>query len=170
MKAITAITVLTFPLLLLGGQEVIGYLGVSTHGLSDAMKIALDVDHGVLVERVHEDSPAEKAGVKVGDIITKIDDDLIKDYKTLKKAVAAKPNESVSMTLYRQGKQLSKTLTLGERKKSKLKLEMDIPEIADIHDIKIDVDTEEIERVIEEIKEELEKVKEELEQLKKHYQ
>jgi C-terminal processing protease CtpA/Prc len=166
MRTITAITVLAFPLLLLGGQEAVGYLGVSTHGLSEAMRIALNIDHGVIVERVHEDSPAEKAGVKVGDIITKIDDDLVNDYKTLKRAVAARPNERVSMTIYRRGKKLSKAFTLGEREASKLKLEMDIP---DIPDFKITVNTEEIEQAIEEIKAELEKVKEELKQLKKQY-
>lgn len=169
MRTITAVTVLAFPLLLLGGQEAVGYLGVSTHGLSEAMRIALDIDHGVLVERVHEDSPAEKAGVEVGDIITKIDDALVNDYKALKRAVAARPNERVSMTIYRRGNKLSKAVTLGEREPSKLKLEMDIPDIPDIPDFKITVNTEEIKQAIEEIKAELEKVKEELKQLKKQY-
>ena len=166
MKTITAVTVLVLPLLLFGGQETIGYLGVSTRGLSEAMRIALDIDHGVLVERVHEDSPAEKAGLEVGDVITRIDDNQIKDYKTLKKAVAVKPNERVSMTIYRKGKKLSKPVSLGEREVSKIKLEMDIPEIPDFN---INVNTEEIERAIEEIKAELEKVKEELEQLKERF-
>lgn len=166
MRAITAITMLVLPLFLFGDQEMIGYLGVSTHGLTEAMRIALDVDHGVLVERVQEESPAEKADIRVGDIITKIDDDMIKDYKTLRKVVAAKPNDRVSMTVYRKGKKLSKTVTLGEREKSKLKWEMNIPEISDL---KITVNTEEIEKAIEEIKKELEKVKEELKQLKEHY-
>jgi serine protease Do len=143
---------------------MIGYLGVSTEGLSDAMKIALDMEHGVLVEKVHDDSPAAEADIQVGDIIFEIDKTAITDYKSLKRVVQEKPNERVSTILFRQGKKMSKTVTLAERKTPKLELEVDIPEI---HDFKVILNTEELEESIHSIRQELEQLKEELEKLKK---
>lgn len=167
MKKILAIMVMTVPLFLFADEETIGYLGVSTQGLSDAMKVALNVEHGVLVEKVHDDSPAAVADIKVGDIIFEVDKNAITDYKTLRKVVRENPNEQVLLTLFRQGKKMSKTITLAERERHKLEMEVDIPEIPDF---KIILNTEELEKSIESIKEELEQLKEELEILKKELQ
>ena len=164
MKRVLAIVVIALPLFMFADEETIGYLGVSTEGLSDAMKIALEMEHGVLVEKVHDDSPASRAGIQVGDIIFEIDKDAITDYKSLKKVVQENPNERVSVILYRQGKRMSKTITLAERERRKLKLEVDIPEI---HDFKVILNTEELEESIRSIKQELNQLREELEQLKK---
>jgi Ribonuclease G/E len=68
------------------------------------------------------------------------------------------------VSLYRKGKKMSKTITLAERKKHKFEFEVDMPEIPDL---KVILDTEELEASIENIKEELEQLKEELEKLKK---
>ncbi len=156
--------VIALPIFLFADEEPAGYLGVSTQRLSDAMKIALDVEHGVLVDKVHEGSPAAEAGVQIGDIIFEIDKATIKDYKSLKQLVQEKPNERVTINLYRQGKKMSKTLTLAERKRHKLEFEVDIPEISDF---RIILDTEELRASIESIKDELEQLKGELEKLKK---
>jgi len=163
MRQIAGIMLLILPLMLFGERETIGYLGVSTQGLSDAMKIALDIDHGVLVEKVHDDTPAEEGGIQVGDIITQIDKTAITDYRTLKKVVKEKPNESVAVTIYRQGKKISKTLTLGGREKSGSSLEVDLPNILDLKAI---IGTEELQKNIDEIKDQINQLKEEIEQIK----
>jgi len=163
MRKIVGIVLLVLPLMLFGDREAIGYLGVSTQGLSEAMKIALDIDHGVLVEKVHEDAPAAQGGVQVGDIITEIDETTIIDYRTLKKVVKERPKERVTVTLYRKGKKMSKTLTLGEREKSKLSLEVDLPHIIDLKAI---LGTEELQENIDDIKNQIEQLKEEIEQIK----
>lgn len=164
MKRTIAIITLALPLLLFGDGETIGYLGVSTGGLSDAMKIALEIDHGVIVEKIHDDSPAEKAGLEVGDIITEIDKAQIIDYRDLKEAVAKRPNERVAVTAYRKGTKLSKMITLDEREKSRLRLEVDIPEIPDL---KVILGTKELQEHIDNLTQEIEQLKEEIEQIKK---
>jgi serine protease Do len=164
MKRTMIAMAFVLPLLLFGSTDTIGYLGVSTGRLSDAMKIALEVDQGVIVEKVHEDSPAEKAELEVGDIITQIDKAQIIDHRDLKKAVAERPNEKVTMTVFRKGKKMSKTITLGEREKSKLRLEVDIPEIPDL---KVILGTQELQEHIDNLTQELEQLKEEIDQIKK---
>jgi C-terminal processing protease CtpA/Prc len=164
MKSTLAIMSLALPLLLFGDADMVGYLGVSTGRLSDAMKIALQVDHGVIVEKIHDDSPAERAGLEVGDIIMEIDKVQITDYQDLKKVVARRPNERVTITVYRKGKILSKDITLDEREKSKLRLELDIPEIPDL---KVILGTKELQEHIDNLTQEIEQLKAEIEQIKK---
>lgn len=163
MRKILGIMLLILPLMLFGDRETIGYLGVSTQGLSDAMKIALDIDHGVLVEKVHDDAPAAKGDIQVGDIITQIDKTAITDYRTLKEVVKQRPNERVTVMIYRQGKKMSTTVTLGERKKSKLSLELDLPNIIDLKAI---LGTEELQENIDDIKNQIKQLREEIEQIK----
>ena len=165
MKKLLAIIVIALPIFLFADEETVGYLGVSTQRLSDAMKKALDVEQGVLVEKVHEGSPAAEADIQMGDIIFEIEKTEIDDYKSLKRAVQDKPNERVLVGLYRKGKKMSKTITLAERERDKYTFEVDMPEIPDF---KVILDTEELEASIESIKEELEQLKEELEKLKKN--
>ena len=161
MRKIVGIMLLILPLALFGDREAVGYLGVSTQGLSEAMKIALAIDHGVLVEKVHDDTPAEKGDIKVGDIITQIDKADIIDYKTLKKVVRERPDERVAVTIYRRGKKMSKMVTLGAREKSSL--EIDIPDIIDLKTI---LGTEELQKNIDDIKNQIEQLKIEIEQIK----
>ena len=165
MKIAIAFLAMTIPVLLFSEPEMVGYLGVSTQGLSDAMKIALEIGHGLLVEKVHEDSPAEKAGIEPGDIITEIADEKIDNYKSLKEIVRMRPDERVIINLYRKGKQIQKTVTIGAREKSKLRFEVDIP---DLPDLKAILGTKELQEHIDDLKQEIEQLKKEIEQIKKN--
>ena len=164
MKRTIAIIALALPLLLHAGEDMIGYLGVSTGRLSDAMKIALDIDHGVIVEKIHDESPAQEAGLKKGDIIMEIDKTKISCHKTLAKTVAKRPNERVAISVLRKGKQMSKMVTLGDREVSKLHLDLDLPEIPDF---KVIIDTEELRELVDDLTAEIEHLKQEIEQIKK---
>jgi C-terminal processing protease CtpA/Prc len=160
--------VLTLPLLLCAEETTYGYLGVGIENLNDAMKTALDLEHGVIVNKVFEESPAEEGGIEVGDVIMKIDDDEISDYGDLRTAVREKPNERVSMRIHRSGKTLTKYIEIGEKEHKKIELDVEIP---DIEELEIEIpDIEELEDIIiikkGELEEELEQLKEELEELK----
>ena len=95
-----------------------GFLGVETEELSDQLKKYFGVDHGVLIENVIEDSPAEKAGLKAGDVITEISGKKIEDYGDLIRTVNYyDPGETVEVKYSRKGKSSSVKVELGEKKK-----------------------------------------------------
>jgi serine protease Do len=72
---------------------------------------------GVEIQTISKDGGAEKAGLKKGDIITKIDNDKIEDPDDLSKSVRAhKPGDKVSVTYLRDGKEQKVTAELGKWK------------------------------------------------------
>ncbi len=164
---------LTIPLLLLAKEEMIGYLGVGIVELNEAMMTALDIEYGILVDKVYEESPAEKADIRVGDIIFEIDAEKIADYETLKKAVRARPNEKIKMQIYRAKKKITKNVVLGEKEEKKIKVDMPDIEvnIPDIEELKkmIIVDKEKLNEELKSLKEELEQLKLDLKELKGKY-
>ena len=83
-----------------------GYLGVQVKNLSDQLQTYFEVDNGVLIEEVMKDSPAEKAGLKAGDVITSINDRKIEDPRDLVRTVNYyNPDEEVEVTFTRKGSQ-----------------------------------------------------------------
>jgi membrane-associated protease RseP (regulator of RpoE activity) len=95
-----------------------GWLGVYTDDLSKPMLIALDADHGVLVTDVADQSPAQKSGIEVGDVITSLDGDAMTDGSALRWAVRDRPDEKVVVNVLRRGKQKKLNVTLGVREGS----------------------------------------------------
>jgi serine protease Do len=84
----------------------IAFLGVTTE----------EHEKGARIESVSDESAAEKAGLKKGDIITKVGDKTIDKPEDLTKAVRShKPEEKVSITYLRDGKEQKSTVTLGKR-------------------------------------------------------
>lgn len=76
-----------------------------------------DHDKGALVEEVQKETPAEKAGLQKGDIITKVGDKKIGSPSDLSEAVhAKKPNDEVDITYLRDGKEKKTKVKLGESK------------------------------------------------------
>lgn len=109
--------VLLIPVLFLAKEgEIIkeGWLGVYSKSLSKPVRIALNVDNGVIVTSVVENSPAEKGGIELGDIILKIDDKAINNHKDLVKLVRKNTNKKVVIEIKRQGKMKKISLTIGK--------------------------------------------------------
>lgn len=76
-----------------------------------------ETEGGVKVEDVTDGSAAEKAGLKEGDVISSIDDKKIGDPDDLTKAIGKyKPDDKVTITYKRDGKESKATATLGKRK------------------------------------------------------
>jgi serine protease Do len=92
-----------------------GWLGVHVEELTKAMKIALDVKCGVLVNEVVKDSPAEKGGLKIGDVILQFDNKEVENFVDLFEYVREKPNKEVKIKIKRKGKNEEIKITLGER-------------------------------------------------------
>jgi serine protease Do len=80
-----------------------------------AESIGLGKAQGVLVRGVEEGSPAEKAGIEAGDIITRFDGKPIEKPADLPRAVGnTKPGSQVSLTVFRRGTTKDLKVTVAE--------------------------------------------------------
>lgn len=96
-----------------------GMLGVTIQPVTSdiARSLGLDGVHGALVNDVQPDSPAAKAGLKRGDVITRVDGDAVKDGNELRNRVAqVQPGTSLPIDVVRNGKTQAYTVTVGELK------------------------------------------------------
>jgi serine protease Do len=74
------------------------------------------VKPGVMVREVSPGSPAEKAGLKPGDEIVKVDNKDVKNFDDLMKSLAQhKPGDKLTLQALRDGKEQSLSVTLAER-------------------------------------------------------
>jgi len=96
-----------------------GSIGIEfKEGLSGAVNRVYGFKNGVLVQKVRPSGPAEKAGIKVGDIITAIDGRSIKDGDDLVNEIASRrPGSTIRLGYLRDGKQSDTTVTIGDRDK-----------------------------------------------------
>ena len=93
-----------------------GYLGVSTASLSteQARSSKAPGGKGAWVTDVVDGTPAEKLGLKEGDVIVQVGDKTVTDPETLSDAVRChEPGENVKVTWYRAGKKMTGTAELG---------------------------------------------------------
>jgi serine protease Do len=74
-------------------------------------------EEGAKITSITKESGAEKAGLKVGDVITKIGDDDIEDADDVSQAVREhKPGDKIDVTVLRNGKEQKLTAELGKWK------------------------------------------------------
>jgi len=104
------------------GHVVRGWLGVElAHEISRAMVRAFGLkdDKGALVNSVLSGSPAEKAGLKRGDVILFFDGKPVESSDKLQTYVSqTPPKKSVSLDVLRSRKKMTLPLTIGERPES----------------------------------------------------
>jgi len=96
-----------------------GSIGIQfRQGLPSAVNRVYGFKNGVLVQEVQPGGPAEKAGIKPGDIVTAIDGRAIKDGDDLVNEIASRrPGSTVRLGYLRDGKQADTTVTIGDREK-----------------------------------------------------
>jgi len=96
-----------------------GSIGIRfNQGLSGAVNRVYGFKNGVLVQQVQPGGPAEKAGLKAGDIILTIDGRTIKDGDDMVNEIAIRrPGSSVRLGYLRDGKQADTTVSIGDRDK-----------------------------------------------------
>ncbi len=94
-----------------------GYLGVSILDLNDDLGQYFKVKEGegVLITQVHEDSPAEEAGLLAGDVVLEFDGKMVKSTDKFRKYVAGSdPGEDVTLVVKRKGRQKTFEVEIGE--------------------------------------------------------
>jgi len=102
-----------------------GFLGVTSLDLSNDQQVAfynrdkktnIKVGSGVYVTGFSKDSGAEDAGLKLGDVITKVDQVAITDFADLSISIGSKrPGDKVQVTYLRNGKETTTTVTLKDQ-------------------------------------------------------
>lgn len=105
-----------------------GWIGVQTRELTPDLADALKLGdaRGVLIGGVVMDAPAAKAGIKPGDVLTRIGTHAITSPTELLTSVAAlKPQSKVEVGVQRDGKALSFQLAVGQRPRPKQATEED---------------------------------------------
>jgi serine protease Do len=93
-----------------------GYLGVTLQKVDSdlAQAFGLEKVEGALVADVAKDSPAEKAGIKQGDVILKINQQLVDSIAALRNAISfMEPQTPVTLTLLRDGKTFDSKVIIG---------------------------------------------------------
>ncbi len=99
------------------GRVVRGWLGVVIQGLDEGLagSFGYQGTEGALVADVTKDSPAERAGLRPGDIITRYGDRPVTDIDRLKLDVAsAEPGAEVPVEVFRDGRRQTLTARIGE--------------------------------------------------------
>jgi len=99
------------------GHVTRAWLGVYVQAVDATMAKTLGMDNatGALVGQVVEDSPADDAGLKQGDVILEFDGHTVESSRQLPTIVSTKrPNEKKKIKILRDGKQKTITVKLGE--------------------------------------------------------
>lgn len=95
-----------------------GWLGVTIQNVDEAAAKALGLKkaEGVLIGNVLEGQPADKAGIKAGDVIISIDDEAMLDSdQLLRKVALVNPGTKIKVGLWRDGKEMVLDVVVSER-------------------------------------------------------
>jgi serine protease Do len=104
--------------LIKGKKIVYGWLGISAQDITDDMVkfFGLTEKTGVIVSGVLKDGPAQRAGIKAGDLILKIDGEAMSSSKdVVRKVGAKKPGEKITLDILRDKKPMQVVVAAGER-------------------------------------------------------
>ncbi len=102
-----------------------GYLGVSLTDLTPELRAHFGVPEGagVMVSRVESGSPAEKAGIRVGDILTSIDgSDIGTSWDVRSKVRDYTDGQQVPLEVWRDGRAQNMTLTVVQKERPEIDL------------------------------------------------
>jgi len=98
------------------GKVSRGFLGVSLQELKPDLAEQFGTTRGALIGGTTPGAPADKAGLKSGDVITKLNDKLADDPAQLRMAISQiPPGTKVKIEYLRDGKSNTVTITLGDR-------------------------------------------------------
>jgi serine protease Do len=99
------------------GHVTRGWMGVQIQSITPdiADSIGMKEARGAIVDEPQSDSPAAKAGIQAGDVITAVNGTQVKDSRDVARKVGTlAPGSSVKFDILRDGQSKTMTLTLGE--------------------------------------------------------
>ncbi|HRB28826.1 MAG: trypsin-like peptidase domain-containing protein [Nitrosomonas sp.] len=104
------------------GSVIRGWLGVSMQDMTEELSESLNVEQisGSLVASVLKDGPADKAGIKPGDVLIAVESQPVKNSAEILNLVAAlAPGKTVNVTIIRNKEEKSIPIKVGVRPKQK---------------------------------------------------
>ena len=99
-----------------------GWIGVHIQPVTTeiAESLGMKGSEGALVAEPQADSPAAKAGIEAGDVITAVNGHAVKDARDLARQIGTMaPGSSAKLSVWRKGEEKSFSLTLGELPKER---------------------------------------------------
>ncbi len=149
------------------GKVERGWLGVIIQDLTPSLRDHFGVKKGVLVSDVVDDSPAQKAGMKRGDVIVRFHGEKVENSTQLREmVVSTPPGEEISLLLVRDGEEKSVKVTIGKKPKysrigKEERLWQNFP-FPDLSKLKENLFSEKIRERLDELEKEVEKLKRKL--------
>lgn len=113
------------------------YIGVSLTELSDQLAAFFGAtkNGGVLINEVSEDSPAEKAGLKAGDVIVAVNDEKVADASDVSEIITdLKPGDKANLNILRSKSPMSVVVEVAEREEQDFMGSFTIPSVPDAPD------------------------------------
>ncbi len=104
--------------LIKSGKVTRGYLGAYLQDVDPNLAKAFKIPNnsGVVITKVDPNTPAEKGGLKEGDVVTQVNGDTVIDTQSLRNQIASmSPGSNVKLHVYRNGSPSDLSITLGER-------------------------------------------------------
>ena len=119
------------------------WLGVEPSEVTSdkAKELKLPAEHGVLLDKVMNDSPASKAGLKENDVVTEINGQRVEGAAQFRRMIREIPaGRAAQLTVWRGGRTQSVTVTMGKSEESRHNMAfaapgafaMQIPEMPDL--------------------------------------
>jgi serine protease DegQ len=108
------------------GAVTRGWIGVEVQEITApiAESFKLGTTHGALIAGVLRGGPADRAGVKPGDVLLEIEGRPVADPSAMLNLIAAlPPGEPARMRLKRQGKDVEASIVIGRRPKPQARTE-----------------------------------------------
>jgi serine protease Do len=106
-----------------GGVVPRGYLGVNIQAVTPEMadSLGMKTAKGAIVDQAMPGTPASEAGLKPGDVITKLNGKEVKDASDLTMRIGSfKPGDKVELTYLRNGDEKTAQITLADQKNEKV--------------------------------------------------
>lgn len=96
------------------GKVTRGFLGIVPDDIPAALRTSIGANTGARVKVVNPDTPAERAGIQAGDIVTRFGAEPVRSEIELRDAISATaPGAVVPMLLLRGGKEVTVSATVG---------------------------------------------------------
>ncbi len=147
-----------------------GFLGISQRNLTSGEREKHKLEHGIMVVEIVDDSPAEKAGLEEGDIITDVDKEPIENISDLYSLIRSrKPGDKVKIDIARGDKLVTVKAVLDSTANKALfggwKLKEPLPRLNIGKSLQV-LDNIDLEKSIRGLERELDRLRDELAKLR----